>query len=89
MRGEMLVVGWRGPTRLSLRAACTQQARTWAGTEVWQRRGAGTRVWRMMTTLWMKALSKRDCKGRRKLESCRKATLALLIHLSDESCLYP
>lgn len=42
-------------------------------------------MWRMRMMLWMKAVSEGDCKGRRKPEVCGKATLVLLIHLSDES----
>jgi len=38
--------------------------------------------------LWMKALSKGDCKGCRKPEACGKATLVLFVHLSDENCPY-
>lgn len=39
--------------------------------------------------LWMKALSKGDCKGCRKREACGKAALVPLIHLPVEDCPYP
>lgn len=61
----------------------------WVVTLVSQWRGAGTRMWRMRMMLWMKALSKGDCKGCRKREACGKAALVPLIHLPVEDCPYP